>query len=253
MRVPAHSGAVTFKHKGLKLVAVLARPAGPERRKCPGVLFLHGFPGSEHNVDVRRRLMKLGVASLSLHFSGAWGSEGNYSFSALVPQAAAGLRYLASREFVDKRRLAVFGFSMGGWTALNLAAREPKLKGVVAVAPVGGPEMIDGSLLTTIAHHARPLRIRSAKSLSRDFVRAVKACDPARAVAKRAMPLLLVHGTEDDVVPCAISKRLSRLAREPKTLVVARGAQHDFLDRRDWLAKLCSAWLSRRLLSGGSR
>src|SRR5256885_510552 len=85
-----------------------SRPAGREDQRFPAVLFLHGFPGAEKNVDVQRRLQAAGVASYSLHFSGAWGSEGYYRFSDLVPQAAAGLAFLASRPFVDARRLGVF-------------------------------------------------------------------------------------------------------------------------------------------------
>jgi fermentation-respiration switch protein FrsA (DUF1100 family) len=60
---------------------------------------------------------------------------------------------------------------------------------------------------------------------------------------------LLVHGDADDVVPSAVSRRLYALARPPKKLVVSDGAKHDFLDRRDWLSRLTSDWLSGRLLA----
>jgi dipeptidyl aminopeptidase/acylaminoacyl peptidase len=246
---PAHSGAVVFRHKGLKLVGVLARPAGPERKRFPGVLFLHGFPGSEQNVDIRRLLMKRGAASLAVHFSGAWGSEGCYSFSGLVPQAQTALKFLAAQTFVDPRRLAVFGFSMGGWAALNLAARVPSLRAVAAVAPVGGPEMIGSRLREHVAHLSRALRIRSVGALAKDFVRAVTEDDPAKAAARLACPLLLVHGSKDDVVPPAVSQRLLSAAIMPKTLVIAKGARHDFLDRRDWLSQLVAGWLLKRLSS----
>src|SRR4051794_4059116 len=117
-----HSGATVLRYKGKKLLGVLNRPAGADGgRRFPGVLFLHGFPGAEKNVDIQRRLLKLGIASFALYFSGAWGSEGEYRFTTLVPQARAALKFLATREFVDPRRLAVFGFSMGGWAALNAA------------------------------------------------------------------------------------------------------------------------------------
>ena len=99
--------------------------------------------------------MSLGVASFSLYFSGAWGSEGEYTFSGLVPQAEAALKYLAGLYFVDRRRLGAFGFSMGGWAALNLAANRPSLRGVVAVAPVGGAELINPRTPQLIRRHAR--------------------------------------------------------------------------------------------------
>lgn len=246
-RLPAHMGAVVLKHRGLKLVGVLARPAGPARKRFPAVLFLHGFPGSEQNVDIRRQLLKNGVASFALHFSGAWGSEGYYSFSQLVPQAGTALKFLAAQDFVDKKRLAVFGFSMGGWAAINLAGRTRGLRGVAAVAPVGGPEIVGSGVRDHVGHLSRTLRVRSAAALAKDFVRSVTALDPAKAAAALDCPLLLVHGTKDDLVPSAVSQRLLAATLMPKTLVLGRGAGHDFLDRREWLSGLVAGWLSRRL------
>ena len=246
--VPAHMGAVVMPYPGLKLVGVLARPEGPAKKKFPAVLFLHGFPGSEQNVDVRRKLLSLGVASFSLHFSGAWGSDGYYSFSRLIPQAQAALKFLAAREFVDKKRLAVFGFSMGGWTALNLAGKTPGLRAVCAVAPVGGPEMIGKDTRAHVEHLSRTLRIKSIDSLAKDFKEAVRDNDPAIAAATRSCPLLLIHGTGDGVVPSAVSRRIYQAAAAPKKLVVSPGAGHDFLDRREWLTRVAALWLARRVL-----
>jgi uncharacterized protein len=244
-----HSGVAVLRFRGAKLVGVLNRPAGTERKRCPAVLFLHGFPGAEKNVDIQRRLLELGVGSLSLHFSGAWGSEGQYRFSTLVPQARAGLAYLARQEFVDRRRLAAFGFSMGGWTALNLAASAASLRAVAAVSPVGGPEMITDRTHDFIKHLSRSLHVKSTPALTEDFKRAVSAHDPAKAAAKRRCPLLMIHGDADDVVPAAVSHRIFSRAARPKKLVLAGGAGHDFLDRRPWLTEEVAQWLSRKLRS----
>src|SRR5438874_502338 len=130
-----------FRYGAKKLVGVAYQPR-QRRRRAPAVLFLHGYPGSEQNVDIRRRLMERGVASFALHFAGAWGSEGFYSFTSLAEQAAAALRHLREMDFVDPERTAAFGFSMGGWTALHLGAADSRLKAVAAVAPVGGAEML---------------------------------------------------------------------------------------------------------------
>lgn len=242
-----HSWADLFRWRGLKTLGVFTRPAGPSRKRFPAVLLLHGIPGAEKNVDIQRRLMDAGVAGFALHFAGAWGSEGEYRFSNLVPQARAALRFLARQEFVDERRLAVFGFSMGGWTALNVAAAEPRLRAVAAVAPVGGPETLGGGVAERVERLSRPLRVRSVAALARDYAVAVTENDPARAVAARCCPLLLVHGDADDVVPVAISRRLFALANGPKRLVIEPGACHDFLDRREKLSRVVADWLAARL------
>jgi uncharacterized protein len=239
------SGFEVFKFKGVKMVGISNRPAGDGR--FPAVLFLHGFPGSEKNVDVQRALLLNGVGSFALHFQGAWGSEGRYTFSGLVPQALAALKFLRAKKWVDAKRTALFGFSMGGWTAINAGALDRRVKGVVAIAPVGGKEMVAPGTRDVVLKHSQPLRIKSAASLNRDFARAVTERDPAAAAAALKCPLLLVHGTKDDVVPYPISQRIFAAARDPKTLVKAEGAAHDFLDRREWLTGIASQWLLAQL------
>lgn len=231
------------------MLGVTHRPALKDGRKAPGVLFLHGFPGSEKNVDVQRWLMERGVASFAPHFAGAWGSQGVYSFATLVDQARAALKVLAAQDYVDARRLAVFGFSMGGWTALNLGAQASGLKGVAAVAPVGGPEMLGPDARSMITRLAKPLTAPAPGPLFADFAASVRRLDPAAAVARPGAPLLLVHGTEDHVVPYGVGRRLAAAAGKRARFVTARGADHAYLDRRPWLARLTGSWLLSRLRS----
>lgn len=246
MRLPAHCSTAVLRVRGEKTLGTLSRPAGPEGRRFPAVLFLHGFPGSEKNVDIQRLLLKKGIASFAPHFAGAWGSAGTYRFTTLVAQAKAFLRFMASRDFVDSRRLAVLGFSMGGWTALNLAAREPRLRACAAIAPVGGPEMAGRGTLAFVKRLSRPLNAPAPRALAADFDRAVRSQNAHAAAVRLGKKLLLVHGTADDVVPCAVSRRMAA-ANPAARLVLARGARHDFLDRRERLSRLCASWLASRL------
>ena len=242
-----HSGTLVWRWRGNKMLGVATRPPLKHGRRVPGVLFLHGFPGSEKNVDVQRWLMEQGVASFAPHFAGAWGSGGTFLISTLVAQARAALRVLAAQDHVDPRRLAVFGFSMGGWTALNLSGRVPGLKAVAAVASVGGPEMLGPDARSMIMRLAKPLAAPPTGAMFADFAEAVRLQDPAAAVAKPGCPLLIVHGTEDHVVPFGVGKRLSAAAGGRARFVVARGADHDYLDRRPWLTRLTGSWLLEKL------
>lgn len=243
----ADFGTVVYRALGRKTISLFHRPAGPQGRRFPAVLFLHGFPGAEKNIDVQRALLERGVASFAPHFHGAWGSAGVYRFSSLVDQARAALRYLARRPWADPRRLAVFGFSMGGWTAIHLAARERSLKAVAAVAPVGGGEMAGFAARDFIRRARRILQAPASPALYRDFVRSLKAGDPARSAASLKSPLLLIHGTRDSVVPYAVSRRILAAAGRRARLITAAGAQHSFLDRRGWLTRAAADWLAKNL------
>ena len=242
----AHSGTEIFRVLGRKMLATYHRPAGPEGRRFPTVLFLHGFPGSEKNVDVQRELMRRGIASVAPSFLGAWGSGGVYRFTTLVPQARLALRAVRRLAFVDPERIAAYGFSMGGWAALNLAAAEPALKAVVAVAPAGGPEMIGPGAKSFLARLSKPLNVPAQAALLADFRSAMREFDPARAVPRLRAPLLLIHGDEDGTIPIAVSRRFAALAGGRARLVVQRGADHDFLDCRGRLARCAGNWLATR-------
>ncbi len=246
----AHGGTEIFRVKGRKMLVHYHRPAGAEGKRFPAVVFLHGFPGSEKSVDIQRALMARGIASVAPSFLGAWGSEGTYRFTTLPAQAGAALAAARKLPFVDPRRVALFGFSMGGWAALNAAARDPRLRAVVAVAPVGGAEMIGPGTLQFITRLSRPLRTLAPKALAADFRKAVTAFDPGRAASRIKAPLLLVHGDADQTIPALVSRRIAKCAGGKARLVIERGASHDFLDRRERLTRLCAGFLRRSLLAG---
>ncbi len=243
----AHAGTAVFRVLGQRMLAPYHRPAAPAGRRLPAVLFLHGFPGSEKSVDLQRALMERGIASVAPCFLGAWGSGGRYRFTTLTAQARAALRAARRLDFVDPRRVAVYGFSMGGWTALNLAALEPSLKAVVAVAPCGGPEMLGPGTRSFIARLSRPLNAPPVDALMADFRRALVRFDPAKAVGRVASPLLLVHGDQDDTIPLAVSRRLASLAPRGTRLIVVKGGDHGFLDGRRRLVKTAGDWLASRV------
>ncbi len=243
----AHSGTAIFRVLGRRMLAPYHRPAGPRGRRFPAVLFLHGFPGLEKSVDVQRALMERGVASVAPCFLGAWGSGGEYRFTTLVAQARAALRAAKRLDFVDPGRVAVYGFSMGGWTALNLAAAEPSLRAVLAVAPCGGPEILGPGTRRFLARFSRPLNAPKTDVLLADFRAALRRFDPAKSVARVEPPLLLAHGDRDETIPLAVSRRLASLAPRGTRLAVVEGGDHGLLERRRTLAGLAAVWLASRL------
>ncbi|MEH6694749.1 MAG: alpha/beta fold hydrolase [Hyphomonas sp.] len=119
--------------------AYLANGPGPH----PTVVLLHGFPGNERNLDLAQDLRRDGFNVLFFHYRGAWGSEGTYSFTHVIEDVAAATDYLrANAEALrtDPNRLILVGHSMGGFAALEAAARDETIACVAGIAPANiGP------------------------------------------------------------------------------------------------------------------
>ncbi len=114
--------------------AYLANGEGPH----PTVILLHGFPGNERNLDLAQDLRSAGFNVLFFHYRGAWGSEGTYTVTHLIEDVAAAADYLRENAIAlrtNPDRLILVGHSMGGFAALQAAARDDSIQCTAAIAP----------------------------------------------------------------------------------------------------------------------
>lgn len=134
---PARLVELTVPSQGSSMNAVfyLASGAGPH----PAVLLLHGFPGSEQNLDLAQAMRRAGWSVLTFHYRGSWGSPGAFSFSHAIEDTDAALAFLrnpavAAKYALDATRIVVIGHSMGGFLALHAASNHPWLEGVAVMS-----------------------------------------------------------------------------------------------------------------------
>ena len=66
----------------------------------PTVILLHGFPGYEQNIDLAQSLRRDGWNVLAMHYRGAWGSQGAFSF---LPLHGRRLHYARLRHAARQR------------------------------------------------------------------------------------------------------------------------------------------------------
>ncbi len=116
----------------------VASGAGPK----PTVLLLHGFPGTELNLDLARALQRAGWNVLAIHYRGVWGAPGQFSFTHTVEDARAALTWLRDpqrTELIDPTRIVVMGHSMGGFDTV-MVGDDPKVAGFITLsaADIGG-------------------------------------------------------------------------------------------------------------------
>lgn len=218
-----HAEAVSFAGGGGTQIAGWFMSGAPRIAPAPpsaAVVVSHGFGGShEEMVPVASALVEAGFSVLVYDLRGCGRSGGRATYGAReVEDLSAAVDVLAARPDVDPERIGALGFSMGAATTVMTAARDRRIK---AVASDSG--------WADVFHWLRPSRLGRWK-LRLEELRAGISLDslrPERVVAQLApRPLLLVHGTADDVVPCSDATSLFAAARDPKELWLLDGVTH---------------------------
>ena len=174
------------------------------------ILYLHGNAGNaSHRLPIGALLAGLGAHVLLLDYRGYGRSEGRPDEAGVYADARAGLRHLVERRGLPERRVVLFGSSLGGAVAVDLA-QDRSLAGVVL-------ESTWSSLADAAANAFGPL--------ARAFTRG--RFDSMRKIGRLRSPLLFFHGDRDDIVPVALGRRLFDAAPEPKAFETLRGAGHN--------------------------
>ncbi|MBS1169559.1 MAG: alpha/beta hydrolase [Burkholderiaceae bacterium] len=151
-----------------------------------------------------------GYNLFTFDYRGYGESEGAPGPQGVFEDSVAALDYLRSRTDIDAGKLFVFGQSLGGMLAIAAAGASPQgVRAVLAEAPF----------------HSYDAMVKDKMPQT-----GLMLCDNYTAtayVAKLApIPLLLIHGTADIVVPYTHSVRLLAEAGEPKRLVQIKGGDH---------------------------
>jgi len=189
-------------------VHALVWPAAPGR---PTILFLHGNAQSVFEwALVREDLADLDCGLFLLDYPGYGKSTGRPTEASLYAAGRAALAWLAG-EGVPPARTVVMGKSLGGGVAGEIA-QDADLAGVVLESTFRSIPHVLARLLPMI-----PAGVEFKG----------ERYDTAAKIGKIRAPVLVVHGTRDDLIPVEEGRALYELAREPKALYLVPGAGHN--------------------------
>lgn len=255
---------IAIRSQGSRMNGLVYLAAGPGRH--PVVIFLHGYPGNEKNLDLAQAARRAGYHAVYFDYRGTWGSGGAFSFDHALEDVAAVLAWVRAPETAakyrfDTQRIALVGHSFGGWLAFLTAGNEPRSVCVAGLAawnvgaaaqrfpahpdertagledfrgstdPEGGPVRASASdLLDAMIAHATTW----------DYLR------QASVIGDRA--LLLVAATHDspdeDLTMHTQMAKALREAGAKHVTFVAYDDDHPFSSHRLALAGLLTHWLS---------
>jgi fermentation-respiration switch protein FrsA (DUF1100 family) len=185
----------------------------PKKRSTPPstLLFFHGNAGNlSHRGDSIAIFTDLGLDVLIIDYRGFGRSEGSPTEQGLYADAAAAWRWLTQTRAVPPENIVLFGRSLGGAIATQLAAR---------TLPAGLIVESSFDRLRSLADAHYPLLSRLTPLRYR-----FPAADEIAAIR---CPVLVLHSSDDRIVPARLGRRLYAAASAPKTFVELRGGHND--------------------------
>jgi hypothetical protein len=171
------------------------------------LLFFHGNAGNiSHRLDSLRIFHRLGLQVLIVDYRGYGRSTGQPTEAGLYRDAEAAWSWLTQAQGIAADDIVLFGRSLGGAVAAELATR------------VDAAGLIVESVFTSVPDIAAEiywwLPVRWLSRL--DF-------DTAGAIGRSDLPVLVVHSRDDEIIPFEHGRRLAEIAGERGRLAEIRG------------------------------
>lgn len=201
---------------GTEVPAYLTLPVGSDGKNLPAIVMPHGGPSArdEWGFDwLAQFWANRGYAVLQPNFRGsagygdAWFQDNGFqSWKTAIGDVADSGRWLVNQGIADPKKLAIVGWSYGGYAALQSAAVQPDLfRAVIAIAPV-----------TDLGRLKEEWAGWNTYQLAKDFIGSGPHIDegsPARQAAQINVPVLMFHGTYDRNVKIGQSQLMAERLR----------------------------------------
>ena len=188
---------------------------------APTMLYFHGnYRNIGNNLDQTQRLHQLGYNVLLVDYRGFGRSVGakQPSETQVYEDAEAAWHYLTKVRGMQPKRVFIYGHSLGGGIAINLATQHPEAAG-----------LITESTFTSMSDMGK----LDYGFLPIDWL-LNQRFESLQKVATLKLPVLFIHGTWDKKIPVEMAKRLYAAAPPPKTLLLIEGGEHNNTGMIGW-------------------
>jgi len=188
-------------------------PAGNPVDRC--LIYLHGSAlNIEANITHARRFHHMGFSVFLVSYRGYGKSDGTFPTEGQVyADAQAAWTYLVEQKGIDPKAIFIYGHSLGGAVAIQLAIDNPAAGGLIVEAA-----------FTSIADMAR--RIPKYRIFPLELI-VHERFDSIEKVGRLQPPVLYIHGTDDKLVPSEMSSELYKRTASSKQLKFIPGGGHN--------------------------
>ncbi|MEW6040647.1 MAG: alpha/beta hydrolase [Elusimicrobiota bacterium] len=181
-----------------------------KRKTAITILYLHGNAGNiSHRVEIAKVFNEYDYNFFIVDYRGFGKSNGIPSEKGTYRDALAAYNYLITREDINPEKIVLYGQSLGGAIAIDLATK-------VKIAAI----ITEASLSSTIAvaknvYPFLPLGLMMTQKF-----------DALSKVDKITAPKLFIHSMDDEIVSFSQGEELFKKAKEPKEFMLARGGHN---------------------------
>ena len=172
------------------------------------------FHGNAENIGMGLEQMlalsRLGINIFAIDYRGYGKSEGSPNEAGVYLDGEAAYRYLTETRHFAPHNIFIYGHSLGGGVATEIAYRHQ----------CGG--LIVESSFTSIrdmAHHVLKIPLLEYVTKSR--------FDSIGKIAQVHAPVMIIHGRQDKLIPFSMGERLFAAAHEPKTFLATQSGHDD--------------------------
>lgn len=175
------------------------------------VIFCHGNGGNlSYVLDTVELMHQFGLNVAAFDYRGYGNSEGHPSEQGVYTDAEEVYRFLVETKGIKENEIIVMGRSLGGAVAANLAKNHNPAACIVE------------SAFTSIADMGAnqypfyPVKIICRfKMRTIDYIKQIKS------------PVLIVHSSEDEIVPFSHGRKIFEAANDPKSFLEIRGSHNE--------------------------
>ena len=221
---------VTFKNRGNIHLKGWFLPAGGSV-PAPTIIIAHGLGASKSDfVDLGACFVKEGFNVLLFDFCAHGESDGSGCSFGLKEQddITAALDYVMTRPDVKHQKVGLYGFSLGGAVAILAAAKDTRIKAVIADSPFASLKEMSANVLKNSYFLPSFPFLHLANLFYRILFNGwMEEVEPVKEIKNLSpRPVLLITSDLDEMIPSSHARQLYSAALDPKELWVVKGAPH---------------------------
>ncbi|MFN8048197.1 MAG: alpha/beta fold hydrolase [Ancrocorticia sp.] len=204
----------------------------------PAVVMLHGTGSQRHEagdgyIYMADALAKAGIASIRIDFMGSGDStapDEDFDLDNALGDAEAAIGYISEQPEINAEQVGVMGWSQGGLHALRVAADDERVRAAVTWAAPAAPMEVTEDQRAEAAekgYFTEEFDWRAPMDTGQKWIDGMDALDMKDVASQITVPLLLINGGNDDVVPPSNAEELHGWIPSSEVLIID-GADHTF-------------------------